>query len=72
MAEIFELWPRDNMTPEEVLSLCIRADLKEVLILGYYQDGSFISIASKMTAQNVLWLTEKQKKFIIDEMMGSD
>jgi len=45
-----------GMTPEEALSVAAEQDLQEILIVGYNKEDLLVTIASRMTKRDVLWI----------------
>lgn len=56
-AEVYQLDPHDNMTPEECLSLCARelTDLTDVIVIGFDADGDLVVRASAMARKDAVW-----------------
>lgn len=52
--------------PSIMLELAKKAELTEVVILGYDKDGKFFFSASKAAGPDVLWLLELAKVELID------
>ena len=45
-----------GMSPEEALSVAAEQDLQEILIVGYNKEDLLVTIASRMTKRDVLWI----------------
>ena len=50
---------------ERVLNSALKADMQDVVIIGYDADGKFY-FASSESGSNVLWLIEKAKKQLLE------
>lgn len=61
MAKPIELDAHNKMTVDEVLQLCRRAGLKEVLVIGFDENGDFFTQSSKMQKKDALWALEWAK-----------
>lgn len=70
MADPVELGPHNNMTVAEAIAYASRGDLREVLILGYGQDGEFVSISSGMPCKDALWITKLSEDWILERARG--
>ena len=68
-SEVLRFPPSENMTPEmalqAVLTRCQLGEVTDVLIVGY-DTTDFISVSSKMTRADALWLLEKAKQWAMD------
>jgi len=54
---LIEFPKKDNgMSPEEALTVAAEQDLQEILIVGYNKDDLLVTIASRMTKRDVLWI----------------
>lgn len=51
----------DNMDPNQALDSAKALDLKQVLVLGYLEDGTMCIRSSKMARKDVLWILESAK-----------
>jgi hypothetical protein len=60
--KVIELGGHMRMTVEEALKSCLRADLQEVMIMGYDADGDLIIASSAMSRKDALWLAEKARQ----------
>lgn len=60
--KLTELDVHNRMTVDEALQLCRRAELKEVIIIGFDKDDEFFTQSSKMTRQDALWALEWAKR----------
>lgn len=50
----------------KVLAGAVRAELSEVVVLGYTKDGEFYFSASEANGPDVLWLLEYAKKRLLE------
>lgn len=69
MKTVIKLPLSDSYTPEQAL-LSVLDEAKEnsiadVLVVGYYKDGSLLVRPSKMLTQDAFWLCEKLKQYIL-------
>lgn len=64
MAEVVELGPNQNMTPEQALGIAARENPEEVLILGYI-DGELYIRSSSMNNKDALWILEQAKILLL-------
>ena len=58
---IHYLPPHTNMTVGQAFGTASRANLKEVIIIGYDEDGDFILNSSHMSRAEALFILEKAK-----------
>lgn len=65
VAEIIELGAHERMTPEEALSLTIREQPKEVLVLFFDAEDDFGLRTSNMSRKDALWLIELARQEIL-------
>jgi len=65
VAEIIELGAHERMTPEEALSLTIREQPKEVLVLFFDAEDDFGLRSSNMSRKDALWLIELARQEIL-------
>lgn len=68
MSNVVELGPREDMNPEETLSLCAREQFKmgEVLVCGHWsEDGRFFVRSSRISRQDALWLAEQVRMWAL-------
>ena len=52
-----------SYTPEQALHSALKADLTDVMIIGYDQDGDLFVRSSKMTRAEGLFLTKKAEEW---------
>jgi hypothetical protein len=57
--------PHCNMTVEQALESAKLAELTEVLIVGYFDDGTLCIRSSKMTRRDALWMAEHAKDWAL-------
>jgi L-ascorbate metabolism protein UlaG (beta-lactamase superfamily) len=50
-----------TMTPEQALDSAKRLEYKDVLIIGYDDDGELLIRSSRMSRSDALWLLESAK-----------
>lgn len=50
------------MTVEQALAFVQRENLKDVLILGFAEDGEFVARSSNMSRKDALWLIEHGRR----------
>lgn len=55
-----------TMTVEQALASAEAANLRDVLICGYDEDGDFIVRSSRMDRKDALWLAEMMKRHALD------
>lgn len=72
MTDPVELGPHDNMTVEEAITYSSRRNLKEIIILGYDQNGTFVTISSGMSRKDALWLVKLEEDWILERERPSD
>ena len=65
---VYEMGGHDNMNVEETLSVSARAELTEVLIVGFTKDGDLYIASSEMTRKDGLWLAELAKQNAFKEI----
>lgn len=63
-AQVIELGPNQNMTPEQALGISLREKPEEVLILGYI-DGELYIRSSSMNNKDALWILEQAKILLL-------
>lgn len=56
MSDVVELGPHDRMTTDEALEYAKRRGLKELIVVGYDQDGDFVVVSSHLSRSDALWL----------------
>lgn len=58
MADIIQLDPHENMTPEECLAHCAldAESFRDVLIIGFDTDGELMVRSSHMSPRDAVWL----------------
>lgn len=52
-----------NYTPEQALHSALKADLTDVMIIGYDEDGELFVRSSKMTRAEGLFMVEKAREW---------
>jgi len=52
-----------NYTPEQALASALTADLTDVIVLGYDQDGDLFVRSSKMTRAEGLFMVKKAEQW---------
>ena len=57
-----------DIPPERVLEWAKEADLESVVILGYDKDGGEYFISSIADGGSVLWLLERLKKALLEQV----
>lgn len=57
--KIVELPASVNYTPEQALASALKADLTDVIVLGYDQDGDLFVRSSKMTRAEGLFMVKR-------------
>ena len=63
---VIALPPSTNFTPEQALHAALQHDLTDVLIIGYDVNNDLMSISSKMTRSDALFLLEMGKRWAMD------
>ncbi len=61
--KIIELPASTNYTPEQALHSALKADLTDVMIIGYDQDGELFIRSSKMTRADGLFMVERAREW---------
>lgn len=61
--KVIELPASTNYTAEQALQSALKADLTDVLILGYDQDGDLFVRSSKMTRAEGLFMVKKAEQW---------
>jgi len=59
MADIYQLNPHANMTPEEALSYCAMESWDDVIIIGFHEGNDAIALRSSH-------ITREKANFILD------
>ena len=54
-----------NLNPEQALKAALQKDFNEVLICGFDKDGNFVSLNSKMSRRDALWIIENAREFAL-------
>jgi hypothetical protein len=67
MTKIVELPASTSFTVEQALHSALQSGIKEVLIIGFYDDGDLFIRSSKMDRRNALWMIKKAEKHCINE-----
>ena len=52
-----------NYTPEQALHSALKANLTDVMVLGYDEDGELFVRSSKMTRAEGLFMTERAREW---------
>lgn len=66
-AEIVELGPHDNMTPEEALAVTAREPWERVVIMGFQKGNDDVVVrSSHMVREHALWILEHAKVHILN------
>ena len=61
--KITELPASVHYTPEQALASALKADLTDVIVLGYDQDGDLFVRSSKMTRAEGLFMVKKAEQW---------
>lgn len=54
-----------NLNPEQALNTALQKDFKEVMICGFDNEGNFVSLNSKMSRRDGLWVIENAREFAL-------
>ena len=57
-----------ELTPDKVLEAALRADLAEVIVIGYDRDGALHLASCSGDMKDVLWLIEVAKKRVLEDV----
>lgn len=61
--KVVELPASVNYTPEQALQSALKADLTDVMIIGYDKDNDLFVRSSKMTRAEGLFMTKKAEEW---------
>jgi hypothetical protein len=61
--KVIELPASVNYTPEQALHSALKANLTDVMVLGYDEDGELFVRSSKMTRAEGLFMTERAREW---------
>jgi len=64
-AEVF-IFPAGKVDPELLLEKAKEWGLKEVLVIGWAEDGELAVGSSEESKRDLLWLLEKAKRFLLN------
>ena len=64
--KIIELPASVNYTPEQALASALKADLTDVIVLGYDQDGDLFVRSSKLTRAEGLFMVKKAEQWCME------
>lgn len=56
-----------TMTPEQALNTAQKDGFRDVLIVGYDEDGSLMIRSSRMSRMDALWLAELLKRHALGD-----
>ncbi len=52
-----------SLNPEQAINAALQKNFKEVLICGFDNDGKFVSLNSKMSRRDALWIIENEREY---------
>jgi hypothetical protein len=61
--KVIELPASTNYTAEQALNSALKADLTDVMVIGYDEDGDLFVRSSRMTRAEGLFMVEKAKEW---------
>ena len=60
-----QLPPSTNFNPEQALSSALQEKLTDVIVLGYYEDGSLFIRSSRLTVAEANFMIDKAKAYTL-------
>jgi hypothetical protein len=61
--KVIELPASTNYTAEQALNSALKADLTDVMVIGYDEDGNLFVRSSRMTRAEGLFMVEKAREW---------
>ena len=63
---VIALPPSTNFTPEQALHAALQRDLTDVMIIGFDTDNDFVTLSSRITRSDAMFLLEMGKRWAMD------
>jgi len=68
MVDVLSFPASPYLNAEEALESARKLDWKDVIIIGYGEDGHFMQRSSRLTRQEALWIIEWAKLSVMDQV----